>query len=83
MRKITGGGPPAELWRSYMVQALPHLQVQKIPAGPAAPAGVVYGDPIGDLLSNTSADTPPSPETPDAAEPLRSKQPAPADPPGL
>jgi penicillin-binding protein 1A len=82
MRKVTGGGPPAELWRTYMTQALPHLQVQKIPAGPAAPAGVVYGDPIGDLLSNTSAETPPTPETPDAADSLRPKQPAPAAAPG-
>jgi penicillin-binding protein 1A len=59
MHKVTGGGAPAELWRSYMVNALPHLQVQKIPTGPAAPAGVVYGDPIGDLLSHTGDGTPP------------------------
>jgi penicillin-binding protein 1A len=66
MRKVTGGGPPAELWKSYMAQALPHLQVQHIPAGPEAPAGVVYGDPIGDLLSHTGpAAPPPAPETPD------------------
>jgi penicillin-binding protein 1A len=65
MRKVTGGGPPAELWRSYMVAALPHLQVQTIPPGPPAPAGAVYGDPIGDLLSNADASTPPAPETPD------------------
>ena len=45
MRKVTGGGAPAELWKSYMVAALPHLQVQTIPVGPAPPAGVVYGDP--------------------------------------
>ena len=58
MRKVTGGGPPAELWKSYMALALPHLQVQHIPAGPPAPAGVVYGDPIGDLLSHTGAAAP-------------------------
>ncbi len=65
MKKVTGGGAPAELWKSYMASALPHLQVQKIPAGPAAPAGAVYGDPIGDLLSHTEAAPPPTPETPD------------------
>ena len=66
MRKVTGGGAPAELWRAYMVQALPHLQVQRIPEGPQAPAGVVYGDPIGDLLSRSGAAAPaPAPETPD------------------
>jgi penicillin-binding protein 1A len=88
MRKVTGGGPPAELWRSYMVQALPHLQVQHIPAGPAAPAGVVYGDPIGDLLSHTGGAAPaPAPETPDddpAGELLRKSTAAPpANPPGI
>ena len=66
MHKVTGGGAPAELWHTYMVQALPHLQVQRIPEGPAAPAGVVYGDPIGDLLSHAGSDAPPpAPETPD------------------
>ena len=66
MHKVTGGGAPAELWHAYMVQALPHLQVQRIPEGPAAPAGVVYGDPIGDLLSHTGTGAPPpAPETPD------------------
>ena len=34
MRRVTGGGPPAELWKSYMAQALPHLQVQRIPRRP-------------------------------------------------
>ncbi len=86
MRKVTGGGPPAELWKTYMVQALPHLQVQRIPAGPEAPAGMVYGDPIGDLLSHTNAATPPAPETPDddpAGDLLRKSTAPPANPPGL
>jgi len=69
MRKVTGGGPPAELWRAFMASALPHLQVQPIPAGPAPSPGAVSGDPIGDLISNTAAETPPAPETPDAVAP--------------
>jgi penicillin-binding protein 1A len=82
MHKVTGGGPPAELWRSYMVEALPQLQVQRIPPGPPAPAGVVYGDPIGDLLSNSNGDATPAPETPDDATPPSKTAPAsPAPPP--
>jgi len=81
MRKVTGGGPPAELWRSYMVQALPQLQVQRIPAGPPAPVGVVYGDPIGDLLSNSNgAAQPDAADSNDDAAP-RPQKPAPAAPP--
>ena len=77
MHKVTGGGAPAELWRTYMVSALPHLQVQKIPGGPAAPAGVVYGDPIGDLLSHTGDGAPPpAPETPDDGDQAKPAQPA-------
>ncbi len=38
MRKVTGGGPPAGIWKDYMTQALPRLKVQPIPGGdlPAA-----------------------------------------------
>ncbi|HTK36082.1 MAG TPA: penicillin-binding protein 1A [Caulobacteraceae bacterium] len=50
MRKITGGTLPAEVWRAFMTQVLPKLQVHPIPSGPNPPAGTVYGDPIGDLL---------------------------------
>ena len=53
--RITGGTIPADIWRAFMVQALPRLKVQPIPTGPSAAPGVVYGDPIGDLLSQTSA----------------------------
>ena len=57
MRKVTGGGPPADLWHSFMAQALPHLKVQAIPAGPTAPDGA-YSDPIGDLLSGNTVQGP-------------------------
>jgi penicillin-binding protein 1A len=57
MRKVTGGGPPADLWHSFMAQALPHLKVQAIPAGPTAPEGA-YSDPIGDLLSGNTVQGP-------------------------
>ena len=38
MRKVTGGGPPAEIWRDFMVAALPRLAAQPIPGAPAAAA---------------------------------------------
>jgi penicillin-binding protein 1A len=37
MGRITGGGAPAELWRSFMTVALKRVPVQPIPAGPAPP----------------------------------------------
>lgn len=33
MKKVTGGGPPAGIWKDYMTQALPRLKVQPIPGG--------------------------------------------------
>jgi penicillin-binding protein 1A len=47
MRRVTGGGAPAGIWRQYMGAALPRLKVQPIPGGfvePQAP------DPIGDVI---------------------------------
>jgi len=87
MRKVTGGGPPADLWRSFMVQALPHLKVQAIPAGPTAPDGA-YSDPIGDLLSgNTVAGPNGEPQAPsDGPQPAQAPNPGPQgqlQPPGV
>jgi penicillin-binding protein 1A len=48
MRRVTGGGAPAEIWKNFMTQALPRLRAQPIPGGaPPPPQGP---DPIGDLL---------------------------------
>jgi len=35
---LGGGGPPARLWRAFMVQALPRAGATAIPPGPPAPA---------------------------------------------
>jgi penicillin-binding protein 1A len=35
MRRVTGGGPPADIWRAFMTQALPRLAASPIPAGAA------------------------------------------------
>ncbi|MFI4975627.1 MAG: transglycosylase domain-containing protein [Caulobacterales bacterium] len=52
MKRVTGGGAPAEIWRSFMAAALPHVRAQAIPGGVApAPAN----DLIGNLLTNSAA----------------------------
>jgi penicillin-binding protein 1A len=50
MRGVTGGAAPAAIWRGFMEAALPRLNVQAIPNGPAVPDGWVPPDPIGDLM---------------------------------
>ena len=63
MKGVTGGGPPALAWRSFMLGALPKAGVGPIPAGPPAPFATpppvpppapVPTDPIGELLGNTA-----------------------------
>jgi penicillin-binding protein 1A len=49
MKRVTGGGAPAGIWRDFMSASLPRLKAQPIPGGtiePPAPAS----DPIGDLV---------------------------------
>ncbi len=49
MKRVSGGGAPAGIWRDFMGAALPRLKAQPIPGGtiePPAPAS----DPIGDLV---------------------------------
>jgi len=78
MKRVTGGGAPAEIWRSFMAAALPRLHTQAIPGGGApAPAPA---DAIGDILSGGP---PPAPaEVPDEAPapPPRPFPPRPAPP---
>src|SRR6185437_15800849 len=64
MRRVTGGGPPAQIWKSYMVQALPRLNVQPIPGGEApepeqptdAIGAIING--VQDLLHGDQAELP-------------------------
>jgi penicillin-binding protein 1A len=51
---LAGGGPPAQVWRSFMLAALPRAGATAIPAGPPAPATPL---PAAILASNT----PPAP----------------------
>jgi len=54
MRKVTGGGAPAEIWRAFMGQALPRLRAQPIPGG-TVEVPVPEPDIIGDLLGSVGA----------------------------
>jgi penicillin-binding protein 1A len=62
MRRVTGGGAPAEIWRSFMAAALPRLQAQTIPGG-AAPSDA------GDAIGNVLAGQPPTGAAPAASPP--------------
>jgi len=50
MARVTGGGAPASIWKSFMASALPRLAVQAIPNGPALPEGWQPVDPMGDMM---------------------------------
>ncbi|HWA62929.1 MAG TPA: penicillin-binding protein 1A [Caulobacteraceae bacterium] len=65
MKKVTGGGPPAEIWHNFMAATLPRLQAMPIPGGAAPATG---GDTIGQIL-NGGPTPPPTPETPTAPQP--------------
>jgi penicillin-binding protein 1A len=62
MKRVTGGGAPAEIWHNFMAPALPRLQAQAIPGG-APPAPVPQTDVIGHILQNGTPA--PAPEVPD------------------
>ena len=66
MRRVTGGGAPAEIWRGFMSAALPRLESRPIPGGPTSPGPEM--DEIGDLLSQ-GAQTPSADGSEDRASP--------------
>lgn len=68
MKRVTGGGAPAEIWRTFMTAALPRLKATPIPGGVAEPPPETQ-DPIGDLLN-------PAPEGPAAETPAGTTPPA-------
>jgi penicillin-binding protein 1A len=92
MRKVTGGGAPAEIWRNFMVAALPRLQTQPIPGGMVSPDAdndplaklLTTGQPIPDAESPTGMDPPEPAESPAApAEPSQPQAPDKPRPPLL
>jgi len=50
MKKVTGGGPPAGIWHTYMAAALPRLKVQPIPGGDVVPPPPEGPDAIGAII---------------------------------
>jgi penicillin-binding protein 1A len=73
MKRVSGGGAPAGIWRDFMSAALPRLKAQPIPGGVIEPPPPI-SDPIGDLVDGIA----------DAiggggAQPAAPPQPAPAD----
>ena len=72
MKRVTGGGSPAEIWRDFMAASLPRLNVQPIPGGPAAASS----DAIGDLLS-PSGETGATDQSPAAAQAPEAPEPPP------
>ncbi|HSZ52183.1 MAG TPA: penicillin-binding protein 1A [Caulobacteraceae bacterium] len=72
MHRVTGGGPPAEIWHAFMQAALPRLAAQPIPGGSAPPAPPT---------DETAASLEPTPESPD--ESGAGRGPPPSEGPGL
>jgi len=58
MGRITGGGPPAELWRGVMTAALKRFPAQAIPPGPPPPPAIL--DPIETQLAAPATSVEPS-----------------------
>jgi penicillin-binding protein 1A len=69
MKRVTGGGAPAEIWRTFMTAALPRLKATPIPGGMVEPPPIAPTDPIGDLISPTPTPEGPAAETPQGAPP--------------
>ena len=67
MKKVTGGGAPAEIWRNFMTAALPRLKATPIPGGTIEPPPVVGEDPIGDLIDPAATPEGPTAEIPASA----------------
>ncbi|HEY2709683.1 MAG TPA: penicillin-binding protein 1A [Caulobacteraceae bacterium] len=65
MKRVTGGGAPAEIWRNFMAPSLPRLQAQAIPGGAPLPPPP---DEIGNILDSGNQ-TAPSPDDEDQAPP--------------
>ena len=86
MRGVTGGAAPAAIWKAFMEAALPRLNVQSIPNGPAMPEGWEAPDPVGDLmggLEDPFGGAPIGSGDPDAGTPYEDEEPVvlrPAEP---
>ena len=69
MKRVTGGGAPAEIWRNFMTAALPRLKSTPIPGGVIEPPPVGGEDPIGDLIDPSATPEGPGAEVPASTTP--------------
>ena len=69
MKRVTGGGAPAEIWRNFMTAALPRLKSTPIPGGVIEPPPVGGDDPIGDLIDPQATPEGPGAEVPASTTP--------------
>jgi penicillin-binding protein 1A len=72
MRRVTGGGPPAEIWRAFMQTALPRLAAQQIPGGtvpPPVPETASSVEPVPESPDQPGASGPPPADGPDLEQP--------------
>jgi penicillin-binding protein 1A len=72
MRRVTGGGPPAEIWRAFMQTALPRLAAQPIPGGavpPPAPETASSIEPVPESPDQPGATGPPPADGPNLEQP--------------
>ncbi len=76
MKRVSGGGPPAEIWKVFMSSALPRLKATPIPGG-FAEAPAPTSDPIGDLLNAGETPTADPGATPPPAAGQQPQQTAP------
>ena len=65
MKRVTGGGAPADIWRAFMVPTLARLSVQPIPGG-AAPAATPTT--IDDILNRAQTESGAPARAPAAAQ---------------
>jgi penicillin-binding protein 1A len=80
MRRVAGGGAPAEIWRTFMTAALPRLQVQTIPGSVAPPASPVDLDQAAANLAAPDAEMPDNEDAPpEEAAPGPDSPPQPPD----
>ncbi|HEV2364171.1 MAG TPA: PBP1A family penicillin-binding protein [Caulobacteraceae bacterium] len=79
MRRVAGGGPPAEVWRDFMGAALSRIAAQPIPGGEPAIEAPQTGA-AGQTLAGPGAPAG-APGGPDAELPAASEPPTTEDPP--
>jgi penicillin-binding protein 1A len=60
MKRVTGGGTPAEIWRSFMVATLPRLSVQAIPGAGAPLPPPAPTDAVGNLIDGLGSGAAPA-----------------------